>query len=253
MSVIVIDIGNTSTTVGLFRGGRVIRVRRLDSSGITQSAVRKIARLVAGNAKLRGAMIASVVPRVDATWKRALEPIVDGPVDFVRHSLRLGVSIRYPRPEKIGADRLANAAAGVHLFGAPLLVVDFGTAVTFDVVTTRGYEGGIIAPGLPLVFDYLAEKTAKLPHLKALPAKGAWGRSTEQAMQLGARWGYPGLIQAILANLKKRPALRRARVVLTGGHARTIAPSLDKSAVVDSALTLYGIGLIFELNHGTTE
>ncbi len=253
MSVLVIDVGNTSTTVGLFRCGRVSRIQRLDTRNTTIASIGKIARAVAGQMSVTGAMIASVVPSVDRLWENALRTRVDGPIDFVRHTSQLGVEIRYPQPEKIGADRLANAAAGVHLYGAPLIVVDFGTAVTFDVITRRGYEGGIIAPGLPLVFEYLAEKTAKLPRLRALPARGAWGRSTEQAMQLGARWGYPGLILAILRNLKQHPALRRARVILTGGHASTIAPSLGKSAVVDSTLTLYGIGLIFELNHGTME
>src|SRR5690606_35607493 len=146
--VLVIDVGNTSTSIGLFRNDRVSRVHRLETRKSTLAAIQTVADTVAGKSKATGAMIASVVPNVDAVWKRALRPIVDGPVDFVRNTSRLGVSVRYPRPERIGADRLANAAAGVHRYGAPLLVVDFGTAVTFDVVTKRGYEGGIIAPGL---------------------------------------------------------------------------------------------------------
>lgn len=253
MSILVIDIGNTSTSVGLYRKNRVTRVHRLDTHCATRTQIRRLVRAVSGKSLLRGAMIASVVPKINRAWSEALRNLVNGPIDFVRHRARLGVSVHYPHPETIGADRLANAAAGVHRYGAPLVVADFGTAVTFDVVTKRGYEGGIIAPGLPLVFDYLAEKTAKLPHLRELPARGPWGRSTEQAMQLGARWGYPGLVQAILNELCRHPALRRARIVVTGGHARLIARTLDKSAVVDSTLTLYGIGLIFELNHGKTE
>lgn len=249
MSILVIDIGNTSVTAGLYRADRVTRVERLPTAEATRRTIQALARRIAGKHSLNGAMVASVVPKVDRLWKVALREVVDGPIDFVRSTSRLGVAVRYPHPESIGADRLANAAAGVHRYGAPLIVADFGTAVTFDIVTTRGYEGGIIAPGLPLVFDYLAEKTAKLPRLRALPAHGAWGRSTEQAMQLGARWGYPGLVQAILKELKKQPALKSARIVITGGHGNIVKKALGKSAVVDSTLTLYGVGLIFELNH----
>lgn len=251
MSILVIDIGNTSTSLGRWGADRVSSVRRIPTRHATAVTVRRIIRAMEGKPLFRGAMIASVVPSVNTTWKKALEGLVDGPIDFVRHRSRLGVAVHYPKPASIGADRLANAAAGVHRYGAPLIVADFGTAVTFDIITTRGYEGGIIAPGLPLVFEYLAEKTAKLPRLRELPARGAWGRSTEQAMQLGARWGYPGLVHGILAELQKQPALKKARVVITGGHGNVVRKALGKSAVVDSTLTLYGIGLIFELNYGT--
>lgn len=249
MAILVIDIGNTSVTAGLYRAGRVSRVRYLPTAGVDRKRIRLLVRSIAGRLPLNGAMIASVVPKVDRVWRSVLRELVDGPVDFVRNTLRLGVAVRYPHPQSIGADRLANAAAGVHRYGAPLIVADFGTAVTFDIITKRGYEGGIIAPGLPLVFDYLAEKTAKLPRLRELPARGSWGRSTAQAMQLGARWGYPGLVQAILKELQKQPALKDARVVITGGHGRVLRKALGKSAVVDPTLTLYGVGLIFELNY----
>lgn len=239
--------------MGCYTRGRVTRVRRIETARATPSAIRKLARAVLGTRPAAGAMIASVVPRADAVWQEAVSTLIRGPVDFLTHRSRIGVKIRYPRPSTIGADRLANASGGVARYGAPLIVADFGTAVTFDIVTTRGYEGGIIAPGLPLVFDYLAEKTAKLPRLREAPARGAWGRSTAQAMQLGARWGYPGLVRGILTELRRHPALHDARLVLTGGHGRLIAKSIEESVVVDPTLTLYGIGRIFELNHGSTK
>ncbi|HMP76031.1 MAG TPA: type III pantothenate kinase [Kiritimatiellia bacterium] len=251
MNILVVDIGNTSTSAGLYANGAVRRVKRLETRRSSAPRILALVREIAGTRTLDGAMIASVVPGVNRPWAAALRGVVRGPVGFVGHRLELGVALRYPKPESIGADRLANACGGVDRYGAPLIVADFGTAVTFDVVTKRGYEGGIIAPGLPLVFDYLAEKTAKLPHVHAVSARGAWGRSTVQAMQLGARWGYPGLVRAILAELKQAPALRNARVVVTGGHGRLISDALGKSAVVDPTLTLYGVGRIFELNHGT--
>lgn len=197
----------------------------------------------------QGAMIASVVPQIDSIWRRTLSSMIHGPIDFVTHRSRLDVKIVYPKPATIGADRLANACGGAARYGTPLIIADFGTAVTFDVVTEHGYEGGIIAPGLPLVFDYLAEKTAKLPHLRDASVRGPWGRSTEQAMRLGARWGYPGLVRGILRELRRHPALRRARLVITGGHGALVARTIEESAVVDPTLTLYGVGRIFELNH----
>ncbi len=253
MQILVVDIGNTSTSVGRYARRRVTGVRRIETVRASQSAIRRLARAVLGQRLAAGAMIASVVPRADAVWRKALSTLVRGPIDFVTHRAKLGVKIQYPRPETIGADRLANASGGVARYGAPLIIADFGTAVTFDIVTRRGYEGGIIAPGLPLVFEYLSEKTAKLPRLREAPARGPWGRSTEQAMQLGARWGYPGLVRGILSELRRHPALRDARLVLTGGHGRLIATSIEESAVVDPTLTLYGIGRIFELNHGSPE
>lgn len=250
MAILVVDIGNTSVTAGVYRNGNISRLERMPTGKASREAILGLVRKVAARSRLSGAMVASVVPRVDGVWKSALRECVAGPVAFVRHTLKLGVAVRYPEPETIGADRLANAAGGIARYGAPLIVADFGTAVTFDIITKRGYEGGIIAPGLPLVFDYLAEKTAKLPRLHELPARGAWGRSTEQAMQLGARWGFPGLVQGILTELQKQPALKKAQVVITGGHGNVVRKALGKSAVVDSTLTLYGIGLIFELNYG---
>ena len=250
MNILVVDIGNTSTSAGLYTGGVVRRVRRLETRRTRTASIRALVRAIAGAREFDGAMIASVVPRVNQHWASALHGVVRGPVDFVGHRLKLGVAVRYPQPGSIGADRLANACGGVARYGAPLIVADFGTAVTFDVITKRGYEGGIIAPGLPLVFDYLAEKTAKLPQVRAVGARGAWGRSTVQAMQLGARWGYPGLVRAIVSELKKAPALRCARVVVTGGHGPLVSGAIGKSAVVDPTLTLYGVGRIFELNHG---
>lgn len=250
MPILVVDIGNTSTSIGCYAGRRVAGVKRIETARCTAFVIRRIVREVLAGRHATGAMLASVVPRVDAVWRETLEKLARGPIGFVSHRMQLGVPIRYPKPASIGADRLANACGGVDRYGAPLIIADFGTAVTFDIVTQRGYEGGIIAPGMPLVFDYLAEKTAKLPRLREAPARGPWGRSTEQAMQLGARWGYPGLVRGILSELRRNPALRDARLVFTGGHGRLVLRAIDESAVVDPALTLYGVGRVFELNYG---
>jgi type III pantothenate kinase len=249
--ILVVDIGNTSSSLACYAAGRVFRVQRIATSRSAPAAIKRLAREALAGRAARGAMVASVVTRVDRIWRAALESVIDGPVAFVTHRLRLGVPLCYPKPASIGADRLANACGGADRYGVPLIVADFGTAVTFDIITRRGYEGGVIAPGLPLVFEYLAEKTAKLPRIREGAARGPWGRSTEQAMRLGARWGYPALVRGILAELRRHPALRAARLVITGGHGRIVARAIEESAVVDPTLTLYGVGRIYELNIGS--
>lgn len=251
-AILVVDIGNTSTSLAVYRQGRVGHSTRLESRGGTLAAIRRAVRRCAGGTPLGGAMIASVVPSLNRTWKRALAGRVSGPVRLVTHRLDLGLPVTYPRPDTIGADRLANACGGVERHGAPLIVADFGTAVTFDVVTRRqGYVGGIIAPGLPLMFSYLHEKTAQLPLIRPARVRGAVGKSTAQAMQAGALWGYRGMVREILRELQRQPALRTARVCATGGYARWIVSGMREKIVVDQDLTLYGIGRIFDLNFGS--
>lgn len=193
-------------------------------------------------------MVATVVPARGPEWMATLKTLVKGPVRMLDHRTRLGLPVTYPKPASIGPDRLANACAGVHRYGAPLIVADFGTAVTFDVITRRGgYEGGIIGPGLPLMFSYLAEKTARLPHLKPRTVRGGIGKSTEHAMQLGARWGYRGLVREVFTELLRRPELRGAKLVATGGYARWVVAGMGLPIAVAPDLTLEGVGRAFEL------
>jgi type III pantothenate kinase len=251
-SILVVDIGNTSTSLAVYRQGRLGRSTRLASHGATAAAIRRAVRRCAGATPLDGAMIASVVPSLNRTWLRGLADRVAGPVRLVSHRLELGLPVTYPRPGTIGADRLANACGGLERYGAPLIVADFGTAVTFDVVTRRdGYVGGIIAPGLPLMFSYLHEKTAQLPLIRPARVRAAVGKSTVQAMQAGALWGYRGMVREILRELMRQPALRAARVCATGGYARWIVSGMRERIVVDQDLTLFGIGRIFDLNFGS--
>jgi len=132
-------------------------------------------------------------------------------------------------------------------------VVDFGTATTFNVISAkRGYIGGIIAPGLALMFDYLAERTALLPHLHLKTTRGSVGRSTAQAMQLGARWGFRGLTREILAELVRGLGEKNVHLVATGGNASRIVRGARLGLTVDSDLTLYGLGRIYALNRSAS-
>src|SRR4030095_3235244 len=144
------------------------------------------------------------------------------PLELTAKTVR-GVGIDYPKPESIGADRLANSIAVKHHFGAPAIVVDFGTAVTFDVVNRHGnYIGGIIAPGLAAMTDYLHEKTALLPRIKIREVSQVIGKNTEQAMLIGAVHGYRGLVSELIAELRRELKTRRIPVVATGGYAKLI-------------------------------
>jgi type III pantothenate kinase len=158
-----------------------------------------------------------------------------------------GLGIDYPKPQTIGPDRLANALAARHHFGAPVVVVDFGTAVTFDVVDLKGnYVGGIIAPGLAAMTDYLHEKTALLPRINIREIRGAIGKSTEEAMLVGAVHGYRGLIRELLSELKQELGTAGLPVVATGGYAKLIAAKLPEITAVEPQLTLEGLRLLWQ-------
>jgi type III pantothenate kinase len=245
MTTLVIDIGNTSTSVGYYRNGKVSGVGRCATRFRNTEEVFPLLQ----RKPVDTVMIASVVPPAEARWKRAVRTAGLPEPLFVSHRLKIGIPVDYPHAEKIGADRLANAAAAVKLFGAPSVVCDFGTALTFDIVEVqRGYVGGIICPGLPLMFDYLAEKTALLPHIAPSKTKAVVGRNTKQAMQIGARLGYRGMVREILHSLNEELGAGKLAVCCTGGYAGWIFKDWDVEAVIDPLLTLKGIGFIGELN-----
>jgi type III pantothenate kinase len=160
------------------------------------------------------------------------------------------VGIDYPEPESIGADRLANAAAVAQLYGIPAVVVDFGTAVTFDIVSERRtYVGGVIAPGLEAMTSFLYQRTALLPRVSLKEPRHAVGKSTIEAMRSGAVFGYRGLVREILVRIKAEQfARKRVRVVATGGYARLIAAGLPEIRVIRPHLTLEGLRIVANLN-----
>ena len=251
MSCLVVDIGNTSTAIGLAQGERVWSVCHLHGGLRDRRAIAHVVRGLLGRTPVAGAALCSVVPAANAVWLAELRRLLGAPPLLVRHRLRLGVRVSYPRPATIGADRLANASGAVARYGAPVIVADFGTAVTFDVVLPRrGYVGGVIAPGLPLMTEYLHEKTALLPRIRLRRPRAAVGRSTAEAMRIGALTGYRGLVREIVAQLRRTPGLREARLCATGGYARWALQGLDLPFTIDPTLTLYGVGRIFELNRG---
>jgi type III pantothenate kinase len=237
-STLVVDIGNTSTSLGVYRNGRVTNVQRTPS---TDPALRL-------RSVPERAVIASVKPEVNSRWKRFLSGQGVQSILEVSHKKEIGIPISYPKPETIGADRLANACEAAATCGAPVVVCDFGTALTFDIVKKEeGYVGGIICPGLPLMFDYLSEKTALLPHIKPVKTKRVIGKNTAEAMRIGAHIGYRGMVREILDELKGELGSETI-VCATGGFARWVLEGFDESILIDPKLTLKGLGRIGELN-----
>ena len=190
------------------------------------------------------AVVCSVVPRVADVLRNWLTR----PSHFLSCDSRLGVGIDYPSPRQIGADRLANAAGAVAYYGYPCIVVDFGTAVTFDVIgPERTYLGGAIAPGLASMGDYLARNTALLPAIEPHEPKHAIGTSTVEAMHSGAVYGYRGMGKEILAKLEEEMG-KRPTVVATGGDAALIARGVPRIDHVDPDITLNGLRMVAGLN-----
>jgi type III pantothenate kinase len=192
-------------------------------------------------------MIASVVPRATAPVAEFVRRATGIQTLTLSPKLDLGIGIRYPQPAQIGHDRLANAVALASLYGVPGVVVDFGTAVTFDIVSShREYLGGVIAPGLAAMTTYLHEHTAQLPAIRKLDEpRSIIGKSTVEAMRGGAVHGYRGLIREILAEIKHELRAPRLHVVATGGYAELIARRLPEIQEVNQLLTLEGLRLIY--------
>ncbi|MFA5689274.1 MAG: type III pantothenate kinase [Kiritimatiellales bacterium] len=235
---LVIDIGNTSTSLAVARGLTLSSVQRAPSGEPALNLKNVPAR----------AVVASVKPAVNQRWEKFLKNSGVTEILYVNHKLNLGIPVTYPKPETIGADRLANACAAAAAYGTPVVVCDFGTALTFDIIKKRaGYCGGIICPGLPLMFDYLAEKTALLPHIQPEKTEHLIGQSTAEAMRIGAHLGYLGMVKEILARLKKELG-RGTRVCATGGFAEWVLAGWDHAVPVDPHLTLKGLARIALIN-----
>lgn len=242
--VLLFDIGNTHTHIGLANERRVWRQIHIPTTGWFGGNARVRAAGFAGTNKIDGAVLCSVVPRATPVVRQAIRRLWKLKVlELTPQTLR-GLAVDYPKPHTIGPDRLANAVAAQHRFGAPVVVVDFGTAVTFDVVDRTGhYIGGIIAPGLAAMTDYLHAKTALLPTIRIREVTAIVGKNTEQAMLIGAVHGYRGLVRELIAELKRELKAKHLPVIATGGYAQLIASKLPEISAVEPNLTLEGLRL----------
>jgi type III pantothenate kinase len=246
------DIGNTHTHLGLGNERKVLRQTNVPTSDWPSGRAEKAALRFFHGAAVGGAALCSVTPAITPKVQSFVKTSFGlAPLALTSNTVE-GVGIDYPRPETIGPDRLANAVAVKTHFGAPAVVVDFGTAVTFDVVDRCGdYVGGIIAPGLNAMTDYLHEKTALLPRIRIREVRAVIGKNTEQAMLVGAVHGYRGLVRELVRELKIALRSERLPVVATGGYARLIAAGLPEITAVEPLLTLEGLRLVWLAREGS--
>jgi type III pantothenate kinase len=250
MTHLVVDIGNTRATVArVAAGGRLAAVRHVSTAACAPGAVGACLAAVTGGRPVEGAILASVVPSLDGLWMRALASVCRTRPLRLTHRLRLGVRLGYKRPATLGADRIADACGAVARYGAPVIVADFGTAATFNLVTAEGvFLGGAIAPGPALMADYLADRTARLPRVRSAGRVPWVGRDTRSAIRIGARVGYAAMARGILEHLRAAPGWADAPIVVTGGHARAVARGLGLPVRTDPWLTLRGLSAIYRAN-----
>lgn len=241
---LLIDISNSYAKFAFASKKRVSAPARISTSDVTSAVVARFLK----KRKVRKVVVSSVVPEKNSAVLKAADKKAN--VLRLDWKLNLGVGIDYPNPQSIGADRLANAAAVAELYGFPAIVVDFGTAVTFDIVSDRRtYVGGVIAPGLEVMTNFLYQRTALLPRISLKQPPHAVGKSTIEAMLSGAVFGFRGLVKEILDRIKAEQFPRKKTyIVATGGYARLIAGCLPEIGVIHPHLTLEGLRIVANLN-----
>jgi type III pantothenate kinase len=252
--LVLVDVGNTNTIFGVYRGDELIESFRLSTD--TERTADEHGALLLPLFTMRGVdpasaeavVISSVVPPLHLTLERLAQRYFGKRPLFIEPGVRTGMPIRYDNPTEVGADRIVNAVAARERYGAPVIVVDFGTATTFDVVNAAGeYAGGIIAPGIGISAEALFAHASRLYRVDLRKPSELVGRNTAAAMQAGIYYGYIGLVDGILERLTAElPGLKG--VVATGGQASLIASGSKYIREVDPDLTLTGLKLIYERN-----
>lgn len=254
--ILVIDAGNSNMVIGVYEQKTLRHHWRIATNrSATVDEYGMILLNLFQHASIRieqmeGVMISSVVPPVNATLEQTCLTYLKQSPLFVGPGTKTGLNIRYENPREVGADRIVNAVAGIHLYGPPLIIVDFGTATTFCYIDEKGdYIGGAIAPGIGISTEALYQQAAKLPRIELVRPKTTVGRTTVSSMQSGIIFGFAGqvdgIVQRICEDYKVKP-----KVVATGGLAELIAGESRTITVVNPLLTLQGLQIIYERNKG---
>ncbi|MBM7704895.1 type III pantothenate kinase [Metabacillus iocasae] len=252
--IFVLDVGNTNTVLGVYDGDELKYHWRIETSrnktedeyGMTVKALLEHVGLTFSD--IHGIIISSVVPPIMFSLERMcqkyfhLKPLIVGP------GIKTGLNIKYENPREVGADRIVNAVAGIHLYGSPLIIVDFGTATTYCYINEeKQYMGGAIAPGINISTEALYSRAAKLPRIEIARPSSIVGKNTVTAMQAGILYGYVGQVEGIVSRMKAQSDVK-PKVIATGGLATLIAKESDVIDIVDPFLTLKGLQLIYTKN-----
>lgn len=256
--LLALDVGNTHTVIGVLEGQKLVghwristqRERTVDEYGL---AIRNLLMLSKIDvALITGFAVSCVVPPLTPILERVARRYFDLEAFMIEPGIKTGMPILYDKPQEVGADRIVNAVAAFDKYGGPAIVVDFGTATTFDAISERGeYLGGAIAPGIMISAEALFQRAARLPRIEIRKPEAVIGKATVTSMQSGLFYGYIGLVEGIIRRMMKE--LGKARVIATGGLATVLSPETRLIEKVDPDLTLDGLRIIYERNHPPPE
>jgi type III pantothenate kinase len=252
--LLAVDIGNTNITIGVFDGSKMKATWRV-ATGVHRMPDEYASLILhlfehegIATSKITDAILCSVVPPVAGVFEEMCRRYLKVSPILVEAGVKTGVRISMDNPREVGADRIVNAVAAHQLYGGAVIVIDLGTATTFDAVSEEGdYLGGAIAPGIAIATEALFSRTAVLPRVELIHPKRAIGRNTVAAMQSGIVFGYAGLIEGIVTRIKQELG-GKAKVVATGGYAELLARETPAIEEVNPDLTLIGLRLIYEMN-----
>ena len=254
--LLVVDVGNTQTHFGTWQDGELIEHWRFAT--VRESTADELGAALRSLLELRGvtladldaSIVSSTVPQLGLEWTAMASRYLSHEMLVVGPGIRTGMAIRYDNPREIGADRLVNAVAAFEKVGGPVVVVDFGTAITYDPVSAEGeYLGGIITPGVEISMEALTSRAAALPRVEIAPPRSLIGKSTVDAIRSGIVYGFAGQVDAIVRRLRGELG-EETETIATGGLAGHIVPFTETIDEVDDLLTLTGLKLLHERNAG---
>lgn len=248
-TILAIDIGNTNLTLGLFRNGRLRKKSSIPTEKLSKYGPSIKAIIASSNLKpseVEGVIVSSVVPKALYKIKMILNKIFKCKKFILGENVKVPIRNLYKRPEQVGQDRLVNAVAAKELYGVPALVIDFGTAITFDIVSKKGeYLGGLILPGIELSLSSLYYRTALLPKIRLKPTSNIIGKGTADSMRAGILFGFGAMCDGLIGDYRKIFG-RRLKVITTGGSAHLIKKHARSIQIVDHDLILKGLKAILD-------
>lgn len=252
--ILVIDVGNTNTVLGVYRGEELIghwrvasdRSKTSDEFGILYKSL--LLNEGIDSKEIQRVIISSVVPPLVTTLEKVAQNYFNVTPHVVGPGTKTGMNIKMDNPKEVGADRIVNAVAANHLYGGPLIIVDFGTATTFCAVNSNGdYLGGAIAPGIGIATDALFARASKLPRIELVKPEKVIGKNTVAGMQAGIIYGYIGQVDGVVSRMQKELG-EKVTVVATGGLASLIGPESETIEIVNPLLTLQGLLILDKMN-----